>query len=69
MAATRFSGIPTCVELIDTEAAARLPGSLKARLQEVVRSARSLLLHHAEMHAPVLGRAGLFSEHTGRSEP
>jgi hypothetical protein len=37
MAATRFSGIPAFIELVDTEATANLPDPLKARLQEVVR--------------------------------
>jgi len=37
MAATSFSGIPAFIELVDTDAAAKLPDPLKARLQEVVR--------------------------------
>jgi hypothetical protein len=37
LAATTFSGIPAFIELIDTDAAARLPDPLRARLQELVR--------------------------------
>jgi hypothetical protein len=37
MAATSFSGIPGFIELIDTDATARLADPLKTQLQEVVR--------------------------------
>lgn len=37
LAATTFSGIPAFIELIDTDAASRLPDPLKTRLQELVR--------------------------------
>jgi hypothetical protein len=37
LAATTFSGIPAFIELIDTDAAARMPDPLKSRLQELVR--------------------------------
>jgi len=37
LAATTFSGIPAFIELIDTDAAARLQDPLKTRLQELVR--------------------------------
>jgi hypothetical protein len=37
LAATTFSGIPAFIELIDTDAAARLEDPLKTRLQELVR--------------------------------
>ena len=37
LAATSFSGIPAFIELVDTDAAARLQDALKARLQELVR--------------------------------
>jgi len=37
LAATTFSGIPAFVELIDTDATARLQDPLKTRLQELVR--------------------------------
>jgi hypothetical protein len=37
MAATGFSGIPAFIELVDTDAAARLEDPLKTRLQELVR--------------------------------
>ena len=37
LAATTFSGIPAFIELIDTDAAAKLPDPLKIRLQDLVR--------------------------------
>jgi hypothetical protein len=37
LAATSFSGIPAFIELVDTDAAARLQDPLKTRLQELVR--------------------------------
>lgn len=44
LAATSFSGIAAFIELVDTDAAANLPDPLKARLQEVVRQARAVLV-------------------------
>jgi hypothetical protein len=36
LAATRFSGVPAFIELIDVEAARMLPDPLKARIEEIL---------------------------------
>jgi hypothetical protein len=61
LAATSFSGIAAFIELVDTDAAAKLPDPLKTRLQEVVRQARVVLALVAltrHSHDPFNGSAG-----------